>query len=569
MSGEGVGVLATSAQNGAVESPTSVRRSADYQPSVWGHHFLAYASDHHSPKIGDAKEQQLFQKLKEEVRRLLAVTTTSTHSEMLYLIDVIQRLGVSYHFEIEIDQALKKFHDTFLESIDGDNDDDLESVALRFRLLRQQGYFVSCEVFNKFKDNKGSFKESLVSNVRGILSLYEATHLRIRGEDVLDEALTFTTSHLESLATHLSTPLVEQVKHALKQPIHKGLQRLEARRYMPIYQKEKSHNKDLLMFAKLDFNLLQKVHQRELGDITKWWKDLDFANKLSFGRDRVVECYFWILGVYFEPQYSLARRILTKVIAMTSFMDDIYDVYGTLEELELLTNAIERWDISALDQLPEYMKVYYQALLDVYIEIKEEMIKEERLYRMYYVKEAMKSQARVYLAEAKWFDEKHMPTMEEYMRLALLTSGYPMLAMTSLVGMGDIVTKDTFEWIVANPNIVTASSIICRLMDDMVSHKFEQKRGHVVSAVECYMNEYGVSEKDAQDEFDKQVTNAWKDINEECLPPTTISMIILKRIINLARVMDVLYKNEDAYTNAGTMLKDLIASLLIDPVPVL
>jgi (-)-germacrene D synthase len=56
----------------------------------------------------------------------------------------------------------------------------------------------------------------------------------------------------------------------------------------------------------------------------------------------MVECYFWILGVYFEADYFLSRRILTKVIVMTSLIDDIYDVYGTLEELELFTQAIER-----------------------------------------------------------------------------------------------------------------------------------------------------------------------------------------------------------------------------------
>ncbi|XP_041025260.1 (-)-germacrene D synthase-like [Juglans microcarpa x Juglans regia] len=75
--------------------------------------------------------------------------------------------------------------------------------------------------------------------------------------------------------------------------------------------------------------------------IARWWKDLDFAMKLHFARDRVVEC-FWIVAVYFEPQYSLARKILTKVIALTSIIDDIYDVYGTLEEIKIFTEAIER-----------------------------------------------------------------------------------------------------------------------------------------------------------------------------------------------------------------------------------
>ena len=75
----------------------------------------------------------------------------------------------------------------------------------------------------------------------------------------------------------------------------------------------------------------------------RWWKELDFATKLPFARDRLVECYFWMLGVYFEPQYLRGRRILTKVIAMTSILDDIHDAYGTPEELKLFIEAIERF----------------------------------------------------------------------------------------------------------------------------------------------------------------------------------------------------------------------------------
>ena len=48
--------------------------------------------------------------------------------------------------------------------------------------------------------------------------------------------------------------------------------------------------------------------------------------------------------MYFEREYALARRMLTKVIAMTSVIDDIYDVHGTPDELKLFTDAIERSD---------------------------------------------------------------------------------------------------------------------------------------------------------------------------------------------------------------------------------
>ena len=46
-----------------------------------------------------------------------------------------------------------------------------------------------------------------------------------------------------------------------------------------------------------------------------------------------------------------------------------------------------------------------------------------------------------------------------------------MLTITSFVAMGDIATKEAFDWVSNDPKMVRASSIVCRLMDDIVSHE--------------------------------------------------------------------------------------------------
>ena len=51
-----------------------------------------------------------------------------------------------------------------------------------------------------------------VMDGKGMLSLYEAAYLRVHGEDILDEALVFTTTHLELVASHLSPRLLLQHK---------------------------------------------------------------------------------------------------------------------------------------------------------------------------------------------------------------------------------------------------------------------------------------------------------------------------------------------------------------------
>ncbi|KAL6311280.1 hypothetical protein AAG906_013230 [Vitis piasezkii] len=500
------------------------RPVANYHPNIWGDQFISYIPED------------------KEVKRKLTAAAVANPAQLLNFIDAVQRLGVAYHFEQEIEEALQHICNSFHDC--NDMDGDLYNIALGFRLLRQQGYSISCGIFNKFMDERGRFKEALISDVRGMLCLYEAAHLRFHGEDILAKALAFTTTHLKAMVESLGYHLAEQVW------------RLEARWYISVYQDDAFHDKTLLELAKLDFNLVQSLHKEELTILQGWWwKELDFATKLPFARDRLVEGYFWMHGVYFEPQYLQGRRILTKVIAMTSILDDIHDAYGTPEELKLFMEAIERWDINSIDQLPEYMKLCYVALLDVYKEIEEEMEKEGNQYRVHYAKEVMKNQVRAYFAEAKWLHEEHRPTIEEYMRVAVVSSGYYLIATTSLVGMGERATKEAFDWMTSDPKIMSSSNFIARLMDDIKSHKFEQKRGHVASAVECYMKQYGVSEEQAYSEFQKQIENAWLDINQECLKPTAVSMPLLARILNLTRTADVFYKEQDSYTHVGKVMR--------------
>nr|WBW04460.1 terpene synthase [Ficus pandurata] len=550
--------------------PEINRRSANYHPSIWRGHFLKYSYE--SSEVNNNTIEQEVQKLKEEVKSMLIASTASTSpSENVELIDTIQRLGVSYYFKLEISEILGLMQNNMIFDIGLiDNKDDLHTSSLKFRLLRQEGYNISSDLFRKFINEEGKFNEDLTGDVRGMLSLYEAAHLRAHGDPILEEALTFTTTHLKSLTVSSSRSshfLAAQVKHALRQPIWKGLSRVEARRFISVYQEDPSHNELLLRFAKMDFSILQKLHQKKLGEISRWWESLDFASKLPFARDRLVECYFWILGVYFEPQYALARRIVTKVIAMTSVLDDIYDIYGTLEELKLFTDAIDRWNIDCPDQLQECIKYFYHALLQVYEEIEEEMVKAGRGYCIEYAKDAMKRQVRAYYDEAKWFKKNYTPTLKEYMNVAILSSGYPLLTITSFLGMGEIATQEAFDWASKHPKIFRASSTIARLMDDLVGHKDEQERGDVASSIECYMKQYGASEQEAYDEFRRQIVEAWKDINAEWLDEHEHApRQLLMRVLNLARVMDVVYKDGDCYTNSGGLMKTFIKSVLIDAV---
>ncbi|XP_022143530.1 valencene synthase-like isoform X2 [Momordica charantia] len=462
------------------------RRSANFEPSLWGDYFL---SSPVNTVLDDMVRKQL-EEQREEVRRMLEAAEKC--SEKLSLIDSIQRLGISYHFEGEINEILEHMQN---DSCNLDDDEDIYIVALRFRLLRQQGYSVSCEIFNRFTNGDGDFKETMLKDECGILSLYEASHLRMNGENILDKALAFTTTHLQAMAMSSSSPFSEEAKYALKWPIYKALPRFTTRHYISLYDKDPLKTNVLLSFAKLDFNALQKLYQKELAEAS-------------------------------------------------------------------------RWDINGIDKLPGYMKVLYGAILEVYGEVEQDIGKDNNIsFGLDCAKEAMKRQCRAYFTEAKWFYEGYVPTMEEYMEVASISASYHLFAAASFLGMGDVASNEVFQWAKSDPILLSATGVIGRLMNDIVSHKFEQERGHVASAVECYMKQYGVSEGEAIHELEKQVIKAWKDIIEDYMKCTRFPNAILSCVMNVDRLSDFFYKEEDGYTFPNGETNRFITSMLKDPVP--
>lgn len=121
------------------------------------------------------------------------------------------------------------------------------------------------DVFLNFKDKEGNFASD---DIRSLLSLYNAAYLRTHGEEVLDEAIIFTRSHLEAALTSLESKLADEVSLTLQTPLFRRVKILETRNYIPIYEKEASRNKAMLEFAKLNFNLVQLLYCEELKTVT-------------------------------------------------------------------------------------------------------------------------------------------------------------------------------------------------------------------------------------------------------------------------------------------------------------
>ncbi|CAI0550297.1 unnamed protein product, partial [Linum tenue] len=184
-------------------------------------------------------------------------------------------------------------------------------------------------------------------DLKDILSLYEASHLAYEGEDILDKAKTHTTKYLKNILLEMDSSdnyefMKELIRHSLEIPLHRRMVMLEARWYIESCKKKEGTNMTLLELAKLEFNIAQSVLQQDLKSVSWWWNNPGLAKELSFSRDRLVECFFVAVSLMYEPQFSSYRQGLRKVALFITTIDDIYDIYGTMSELELFTDAVER-----------------------------------------------------------------------------------------------------------------------------------------------------------------------------------------------------------------------------------
>ncbi|KAJ9139583.1 hypothetical protein P3X46_030307 [Hevea brasiliensis] len=514
-------------------------------------------------------------KLKEEVKMMLERATNPL--DQLEIIDTLERFGVAYHYEDQTGTKLKSIYDNIIDKQRLKQEPHLYATALQFRLLRKHGYNVPQEVFCSFMDLKGNFKASSCHDVKGLVYLYEASYLSLPGEAILEEAQKFSSKNLKAYLKKESNSStsgddaknyhLNMARHALELPLHWRMQRLEARWFIDVYENSPDMKPILLELAKLDFNIVQAVHQQDLKRASSWWKGTGLGEKLGFVRARPMEGFLWTVGGVFEPEYGYFRRILSQVGALITVIDDIYDVYSTLDEVELFTEAVARWDIIEMDKLPDYMKICFLALYNSINKIAFDSLKEEELHITPYLKKAWADLCKSYLLEAEWYHSGYKPSLHEYLDNAWVSISAPLLLVYAYFAVPNQITKEASECILDYPNIVKWSSLITRLADDLGTSKHEQKRGDNPKSIECYMHESGASEAAAREHIHYLISEAWKKINEYQIGNTAVfSQTFIRMAMNLARMSQCMYQHGDGFGAQNLETKNRVISLLVEPV---
>ncbi|KAH0855646.1 hypothetical protein HID58_004010 [Brassica napus] len=214
------------------------------------------------------------------------------------------------------------------------------------------------------------------------------------------------------------------------------------------------------------------------------------------------------------------------------------------------------------------MRIIYQSVLKTVEDIDREMKARGKFGSLQPTIDETKSLMILYVALAKWAHAGHVPSFEDYMEIGISTPGLDDMAAYGFISMDDCDEKQLNEWFSSKPKIFEALNTAFRLRNDIVTLRYQElSRGQVANGVNCYMKQHGVTKEAAVEVLRKMEPGNYKIMMEEFVSSKAMPRQILVRAVNIARVMDLYYKDGDGYSHPDQNLKDLIVSLFLCSIP--
>ncbi|MED6144375.1 hypothetical protein PIB30_015157 [Stylosanthes scabra] len=310
----------------------------------------------------------------------------------------------------------------------------------------------------------------------------------------------------------------------------------------------------------MDTQLVNSLHLKEIAQVSKWWKDLGLGKKSKFVRDEAIKWYMWPMACIPDPSLSQERVDLTKPLSLIYIVDDIFDCYGSIHELTLFTRAVQRWELAAMEELPECMKVCFKALYQVTNEFALKIYTKHGLNPISSLVKSWVRLCNAFLEEAKWFSSGKLPSAEEYLKNGRVSTGAHVIFVHLFFSMGQGLTDHNVALMNEFPAIISTLSTLVRLCDDLEGDNDVKKDGTDGSYMKCYMKDHpGVSIEEARKHTSHRISEEWKRLNQELIAPENrLPSSFVRICFNAARMVPLMYSYDG---NSPSKLEEHIKSL--------
>nr|CAB3492563.1 unnamed protein product [Digitaria exilis] len=160
----------------------------------------------------------------------------------------------------------------------------------------------------------------------------------------------------------------------------------------------------------------------------------------------------------------------------------------------------------------------------------------------------------IYVQEAKWSNDKYIPTFKEHTEVSLMSSWASTLCLVASAFAEDdvLATEQAVQWGLGMPDMYMACAEITRFRNDVASYQ-----------------EHGVTGDEAAAAITAMVELSWRRINQGCLEMDRALLPAAARpVVGMSREVEVIYLDgRDGYT-FGSDINHIIDRLFVDPVPV-
>ncbi|KXG28747.1 hypothetical protein SORBI_3005G161200 [Sorghum bicolor] len=316
--------------------------------------------------------------------------------ERLWVVDRLERLGISRYFTGEIQECLDYVHRQWTREGLGSTRDfvlsDIDDTAMGLRLLRLHGYHVNPCVLEHFKKD-GEFvcyPMQSKQSVTAMYNLYRASQVAFPGEKILEQASAYCRSFLDERRASgrldqdkwvIAKDLPGEVGYSLDFPWTASLPRVETRTYLEqyggshdvwigkvLYRMPLFSNDVFLEAAKQDFRNFQRLCKLEWHALAKWYHS---SNLESYGvaRGSALRAYFLAAANVFEPSQADERlawaRTAMLADAVSGYLLQCDACTATESRREGLISRLERNGDQVEGPMTETDKVLLRAIREL------------------------------------------------------------------------------------------------------------------------------------------------------------------------------------------------------------
>uniref|UniRef100_A0A0D3G080 Ent-kaurene synthase n=1 Tax=Oryza barthii TaxID=65489 RepID=A0A0D3G080_9ORYZ len=444
----------------------------------------------------DAKALQYLDMLLDKFGSAVPAAYPANIQSQLYMVDVLEKMGISRHFVGEIKSILDMTYSCWKQR-DEEIVLDMQTCGMAFRMLRMNGYDVSSDELSHFSE-PSSFHNSLqgyLNDTKSLLELHKASKVSIAEKEViLDNIGSWTGCLLKEqlLSSAMKrNPLSEEVEYALEFPFYTMLDRLDHKRniehfditssqmletaYLPCHS-----NEEIMALGVRDFSSSQFIFQEELQQLNSWVKE-SRLDQLQFARQKLDYFYFSAAATIFTPELSDVRILWAKNGVLTTVVDDFFDVGGSKEELENLVALVEKWDKNdKTEYYSEQVEIVFSAIYTSTNQLGSMASVVQGRDVTKHLVEIWQELLRSMMTEVEWRQSRYVPTAEEYMENAVVTFALGPVVLPALYLVGPKIPDSVIRSQECS-ELFRLMSKCGRLLNDVQSYEREGSQGKLNS----------------------------------------------------------------------------------------